>query len=69
MELGLWRVIGRFLLKSAGLVGTHLRIVKTGKYRPGDESRLGAVPPDEVYESFAAFVDKLLTADDQAQGG
>ena len=35
-------------------------IVKTGKYRVGDESRLGIVPPDEVWDSFASFVDSLL---------
>ncbi|KAJ6552605.1 HAD-like domain-containing protein [Mycena vulgaris] len=34
-------------------------LVRTGKYRPGDESRT-AVPPDEVVDSFAAFVDSLL---------
>lgn len=35
-------------------------LVKTGKYRPGDESRQGVVPPDEVFETFADFVDSLL---------
>jgi len=34
--------------------------VKTGKYRPGDEIKAGVVPPDEVYESFAEFVESLL---------
>lgn len=34
--------------------------VKTGKYRPGDESRDNIAPPDEVCESFAAFVHNLL---------
>jgi hypothetical protein len=34
--------------------------VKTGKYRPGDEQRAGVHPPDEVCESFAAFVDDLI---------
>ncbi|KAJ3570407.1 hypothetical protein NP233_g4423 [Leucocoprinus birnbaumii] len=35
-------------------------LVKTGKYRSGDESRPGMTPPDEVFDSFAAFVDSLL---------
>ncbi|KAI6155900.1 HAD-like domain-containing protein, partial [Pisolithus tinctorius] len=35
-------------------------LVKTGKYRAGDESREGAYPPDEVCESFADFVDRFL---------
>ncbi|KAJ3507107.1 hypothetical protein NLJ89_g6491 [Agrocybe chaxingu] len=35
-------------------------LVKTGKYRPGDENRAGIVPPDEVCDSFAAFVTSLL---------
>ncbi|KIJ93213.1 hypothetical protein K443DRAFT_684661 [Laccaria amethystina LaAM-08-1] len=34
-------------------------LVKTGKYRPGDEEKPGVVPPDEVFESFAAFIDSL----------
>ncbi|EIN04251.1 hypothetical protein PUNSTDRAFT_55578 [Punctularia strigosozonata HHB-11173 SS5] len=35
-------------------------LVKTGKYRPGDETREDAVPPDEVQDSFASWVDSLL---------
>ncbi|KAI6160914.1 HAD-like domain-containing protein [Pisolithus thermaeus] len=35
-------------------------LVKTGKYRAGDETREGVVPPDEVCESFADFVDRFL---------
>ncbi|CAA7268710.1 unnamed protein product [Cyclocybe aegerita] len=35
-------------------------LVKTGKYRPGDENRAGIVPPDEVCDSFGAFVKSLL---------
>jgi len=35
-------------------------LVKTGKYRSGDEVREGVHPPDEVVESFAAFVEALL---------
>ncbi|KAF9237018.1 HAD-like domain-containing protein [Melanogaster broomeanus] len=35
-------------------------LVKTGKYRSGDETRGDAQPPDEVCESFADFVDLLL---------
>ncbi|KAH8828083.1 HAD-like domain-containing protein [Flagelloscypha sp. PMI_526] len=30
-----------------------------GKYRPGDESRPGSIPPNEIYDSFAAFVESL----------
>ncbi|KIM76977.1 hypothetical protein PILCRDRAFT_12342 [Piloderma croceum F 1598] len=37
-------------------------LVKTGKYRPGDESRPGLKPPDEMCESFAVFVDSFLAA-------
>ncbi|KAJ3540274.1 hypothetical protein NMY22_g4367 [Coprinellus aureogranulatus] len=40
-------------------------LVKTGKYRAGDEVRPGIVPPDEVYENFAAFVDHLLSSNAQ----
>ncbi|KAG1815855.1 HAD-like domain-containing protein [Suillus variegatus] len=36
-------------------------LVKTGKYRAGDECREGVHPPDEVCDSFADFVDKLLS--------
>ncbi|TFK34361.1 haloacid dehalogenase-like hydrolase domain-containing protein 2 [Crucibulum laeve] len=35
-------------------------LVKTGKYRDGDENKPGVVPPNEVFNSFATFVDKLL---------
>ncbi|KAJ7277415.1 HAD-like domain-containing protein [Mycena rebaudengoi] len=48
-ELGLWRVL-----------------VRTGKYRPGDESQSHSrasdnnIPPDEVVDSFAAFVRSVL---------
>ncbi|KAH9483333.1 Haloacid dehalogenase-like hydrolase domain-containing protein 2 [Psilocybe cubensis] len=35
-------------------------LVKTGKYRPGDETRKGIVPPDEIYDSFSDFIDSLL---------
>ncbi|KAF9560037.1 HAD-like protein [Agrocybe pediades] len=34
-------------------------LVKTGKYRAGDESREGVIPPDEVFETFADFVEIL----------
>jgi len=34
--------------------------VKTGKYRSGDETRPGVVPPDEIFDSFAGFIDSLL---------
>jgi hypothetical protein len=36
--------------------------VKTGKYRRGDETRDGVHPPDEVCDSFADFVESLLSA-------
>ncbi|KII86810.1 hypothetical protein PLICRDRAFT_269577 [Plicaturopsis crispa FD-325 SS-3] len=36
-------------------------LVKTGKYRPGDEHRPGLTPPDEVWETFADFVEDLLS--------
>jgi hypothetical protein len=35
--------------------------VKTGKYRRGDETRDGVHPPDEVCDSFADFVESLLS--------
>ncbi|KAJ6609472.1 hypothetical protein B0H10DRAFT_2064032, partial [Mycena sp. CBHHK59/15] len=38
-------------------------LLRTGKYRPGDESRANAddgAPPDEVCAAFADFVDGLL---------
>ncbi|KXN88328.1 Haloacid dehalogenase-like hydrolase domain-containing protein 2 [Leucoagaricus sp. SymC.cos] len=37
-------------------------LVKTGKYRDGDERRPGITPPDELFDSFSSFVDSLLTA-------
>ncbi|KAJ7080452.1 HAD-like domain-containing protein [Mycena epipterygia] len=40
-------------------------LVRTGKYRLGDETRT-AVPPDEVVDSFAAFVDSFLSDVDGA---
>ncbi|KAG0698944.1 HAD-like domain-containing protein [Suillus ampliporus] len=39
-------------------------LVKTGKYRAGDESKDGVHPPDEVWDSFADFIDSLLSTDD-----
>ncbi|KAJ6557665.1 HAD-like domain-containing protein [Mycena capillaripes] len=35
-------------------------LVRTGKYRPGDEIGISP-PPDEVVDSFAAFVDSFLS--------
>ncbi|PPQ85920.1 hypothetical protein CVT25_014797 [Psilocybe cyanescens] len=35
-------------------------LVRTGKYRTGDETRAGVVPPDEIYDSFSDFVDSFL---------
>ncbi|KZT19770.1 hypothetical protein NEOLEDRAFT_1123728 [Neolentinus lepideus HHB14362 ss-1] len=37
-------------------------LVKTGKYRVGDESKPGITPPDEVQDSFASFIDSLLAS-------
>ncbi|KAG2132100.1 HAD-like domain-containing protein [Suillus clintonianus] len=36
-------------------------LVKTGKYRSGDECKDGVHAPDEVCDSFADFVDSLLS--------
>ncbi|KAI0052759.1 hypothetical protein FA95DRAFT_1579784 [Auriscalpium vulgare] len=41
-------------------LGLFRVLVRTGKYRPGDESKEGLVPPDEVHDSFATFVDSLF---------
>ncbi len=60
LDLGLWRVLGMILSCPCSHVIPHTLTVKTGKYRPGDELRPGVVPPDEVYDSFASFVDSLL---------
>ncbi|KIP06081.1 hypothetical protein PHLGIDRAFT_107411 [Phlebiopsis gigantea 11061_1 CR5-6] len=38
-------------------------LVKTGKYRPGDETKPGITPPDEVFGNFKEFVDSLLGGD------
>ncbi|OAX38338.1 hypothetical protein K503DRAFT_770583 [Rhizopogon vinicolor AM-OR11-026] len=61
-------VIGDDIQTDLGGGATDLRLwrilVKTGKYRPGDESRDGMHPPDEVWDSFAGFVDSLLSAHD-----
>jgi hypothetical protein len=58
IELCLWRILG---ISMDFCYGKRLIkfSVKTGKYRAGDESREGVVGPDEVYESFAEFVDSL----------
>ncbi|KZP26167.1 hypothetical protein FIBSPDRAFT_949637 [Athelia psychrophila] len=42
-------------------------LVKTGKYRSGDESRPGVEPPDEIFDSFAGFVDSLLVDTSRAR--
>lgn len=59
LELGLWRVLGEILCYPCCRSFGHTSAVKTGKYRSGDESRPGVVPPDEVYDSFASFIDSL----------
>lgn len=38
-------------------------LVKTGKYRVGDEMRADIVPPDEIFGSFASFIDDLLAGE------
>ncbi|PVG01874.1 hypothetical protein CPB86DRAFT_794855 [Serendipita vermifera] len=40
-------------------LGLQRVLVKTGKYREGDEGR-ATVPPDAVYDSIGAFVESLL---------
>ncbi|KAH9177619.1 HAD-like domain-containing protein [Lactarius sanguifluus] len=35
-------------------------LVRSGKYRNGDETKEGVRPPDEVCDSFASFVESLL---------
>lgn len=40
-------------------------LVKTGKYRAGDERKPGIVPPDEIFESFSTFIDSLLSDGDR----
>ncbi|KAI9453181.1 HAD-like domain-containing protein [Russula earlei] len=35
-------------------------LVRTGKYRNGDETRKGIRPPDEICDSFSSFVESLL---------
>lgn len=35
-------------------------LVRSGKYRNGDETKEGVRSPDEVYDSFASFVESLL---------
>lgn len=61
-------VIGDDIQTDLGGGATDLRLwrilVKTGKYRLGDESRDGVHPPDEVWDSFADIVDSLLSAHD-----
>lgn len=43
--------------RDAGMKGY---LVKTGKYREGDETRYAGIRPDGTFESFAAAVDSLL---------
>ncbi|KAK2465845.1 hypothetical protein APHAL10511_001486 [Amanita phalloides] len=35
-------------------------LVRTGKYRQGDETRQGVAPPDEICDSFSSFIHSLL---------
>ena len=65
VEIGLWRVLGlsktsiKAFKPSVDLL-LPLTLVRTGKYRPGDESKTDN-PPDEVVDSFAALVDRLVS--------
>jgi hypothetical protein len=64
VDLGLWRVLGWYINAHLAFLSADLFIppaVKTGKYRAGDEKRPGVVPPDEVFDSFADFIDSLLS--------
>ncbi|KAF8547523.1 HAD-like protein [Imleria badia] len=45
--------------KGAIELGLWRVLVQTGKYRPGDEGRQDALPPDQVCASFAEFVEVL----------
>lgn len=69
VELGLWRVLGKhcfyfgtnyFSGLERGISPAPYDPVKTGKFRPGDEKRQGLQPPEEVHDSFAAFVNDFL---------
>lgn len=42
------------------LIPIVINLVRTGKYRQGDETKKDAVPPDEICDSFSSFVDSLL---------
>ena len=42
------------------LIPIVINLVRTGKYRQGDETKKGVVPPDEICDSFSSFVDSLL---------
>ncbi|KAG6379587.1 HAD-like domain-containing protein [Boletus reticuloceps] len=56
-------VIGDDVLADLGEGAVELGLwrvlVKTGKYRPGDENRQDVLPPDQVCVSFAEFVGML----------
>ncbi|KAF8122590.1 HAD-like domain-containing protein, partial [Boletus edulis] len=56
-------VIGDDVLADLGEGAVELGLwrvlVKTGKYRPGDENRQDVLPPDQVCVSFAEFVEML----------
>ncbi|KAI5121747.1 hypothetical protein M0805_009036 [Coniferiporia weirii] len=52
----------------AAELGLWRVLVRTGKYRPGDESRPGLLPPDEMQDSFATFVAELFKDKDSRSG-
>jgi len=72
LELGLWRVLGPCVSRQAGshmLITILINLVRTGKYRQGDETRKGVEPPDEICDSFSSFVDSLLLENWRREGG
>jgi ribonucleotide monophosphatase NagD (HAD superfamily) len=66
VDLDLWRILGSFLYYLPSIITDwQLSIalfmtVRTGKYRSGDETKPGVVPPDETVDSFAEWVDQYF---------
>jgi hypothetical protein len=66
VELNLRRVLGKYMhiFVMPVVFMEMVRIVRTGKYRKGDEDKGGpADPPPETFDSFAHFVDTMLGSD------
>ena len=53
-------LVGSFVQMYAVIHSLTSHLVKTGKYRDGDEGREGQHPPDEVHPTFSNFVESLL---------